>query len=278
MGKRKYYFPPKAEKKPITISDDVKEELKKLADKYADDAIKERQTEDLDNYIAFTLEALRRLGWTGKVRLNRFLSVLTTVSEEATNADDPPAYANQIKERFRKIGVKAFAKNDDAAPQLEDHAERKIIRYWGAIGGVCDGTGIGEPLAYHLKELFDRNNDGLVEAYKFKAAGDESKSKLGYLAYDFNHNDLIKVPKAPEDPDQLELWKELRWQVEHLTREAKRQQTINFYVPANAEPRKPGHVPHDDLVMALFLLMRAARNIDPNTGKATAFDREKSGV
>ena len=154
----------------------------------------------------------------------------------------------------------------------------KIIRYWGAIGGVCDGTGIGEPLAYHLKELFDRNNDGLVEAYKFKAAGDESKSKLGYLAYDFNHNDLIKVPKAPEDPDQLELWKELRWQVEHLTREARRQQTINFYVPANAEPRKPGHVPHDDLVMALFLLMRAARNIDPNTGKATAFDREKSGV
>ena len=80
----------------------------------------------------------------------------------------------------------------------------KIIRYWGAIGGVCDGTGIGEPLAYHLKELFDRNNDGLVEAYKFKAAGDESKSKLGYLAYDFNHNDLIKVPKAPEDPDQME--------------------------------------------------------------------------
>lgn len=98
MGKRKYYFPPKAEKKPITISDDVKEELKKLADKYADDAIKERQTEDLDNYIAFTLEALRRLGWTGKVRLNRFLSVLTTVSEEATNAD--------------------------ATPQLEDHVER----------------------------------------------------------------------------------------------------------------------------------------------------------
>ena len=47
-----------------------------------------------------------------------------TVSEEATNADDPPAYANQIKERFKKIGVKAFTKNDDATPQLEDHVER----------------------------------------------------------------------------------------------------------------------------------------------------------
>ena len=103
MGKRKYYFPPKAEKKPITISDDVKEELKKLADKYADDAIKERQTEDLDNYIAFTLEALRRLGWTGKVR---------------------PDLEEIIKERLKKIGVKAFTKNDDATPQLEDHVER----------------------------------------------------------------------------------------------------------------------------------------------------------
>lgn len=93
MGKRKYYFPPKEPaKKPITVSDDVKAELKKLADKYADEAIKARQAEDLDNYIAFTLEALSCLGWTGKTRLNRFLSVLTVVSEEATNADDPPAY------------------------------------------------------------------------------------------------------------------------------------------------------------------------------------------
>ena len=100
MGKRKYYFPPKTEKKPITISDDVKEELKKLADKYADDAIKERQTEDLDNYIAFTLEALRRLGWTGKVRLNRFLSVLTTVSEEAYKRRRPTGIREPDKGTF----------------------------------------------------------------------------------------------------------------------------------------------------------------------------------
>ena len=49
---------------------------------------------------------------------------LNNDGEEAANADDPPAYANQIKERFKKIGVKAFTKNDDATPQLEDHAER----------------------------------------------------------------------------------------------------------------------------------------------------------
>lgn len=125
MGKRKYYFPPKEPaKKPITVSDDVKAELKKLADKYADEAIKARQAEDLDNYIAFTLEALSRLGWTGKTRLNRFLSMLTVVSEEATNAGDPPAYANEIKERLKNKGVKAFTKNADVTPQLEDNEER----------------------------------------------------------------------------------------------------------------------------------------------------------
>lgn len=150
----------------------------------------------------------------------------------------------------------------------------KIIKgHWNCLGGVCDATGVGEPLAYYLKEQLDRNNTGLVEAYKFKASGDESKSKLGYLAYDFVTNDLLKIPASPTDPDQRELWQEVRWQLEHLTREAKRQQYINFYVPANAEPRKPGHVPHDDFAMGIFLLMRAARNINVNTRQATAFDR-----
>lgn len=139
MGKRNFYFPPKAPVKQkrvvvkeapterpgsITIGDDVRAELKKLADEYAEKALDQRKAEDLDNYIAFTLEALSRLGWTGKTRLNRFLSMLTVVSEEATNADDPPAYANEIKERLKSKGIKAFTKNDDATPQLEDNEER----------------------------------------------------------------------------------------------------------------------------------------------------------
>lgn len=150
----------------------------------------------------------------------------------------------------------------------------KIIKgHWNCLGGVCDATGVGEPLAYYLKEKLDRNNDGLVEAYKFKAKGDENKSKLGYLAYDYVKNDLLKIPPSPTDQEQRELWQEVRWQLEHLTREARRQQYINWYVPANAEPRKPGHVPHDDFATGIFLLMRAARNIDINTRKAAAFDR-----
>jgi len=150
---------------------------------------------------------------------------------------------------------------------------KAILKHWNTIGGVCDATGIGEPLAHFLKEEFPSQE---IEAYKFKAQGDENKSKLGYLAYSFVANDLIKIPKQPtEDPIQSELWLELKWQIENLVRVAKKQQTINYHVPENATPRFDGHKPHDDLVISLFLLMRAAWFIkNPEGRKAEAFDRE----
>lgn len=157
----------------------------------------------------------------------------------------------------------------------------KIIkRHWGCIGGVCDATGIGEPLAYWLKETLDPHNEGTVEAYKFKGSGDENKSKLGYLTYEYVKNDLFKIPREPaEDAEQRELWREARWQLENLIREAKKQQYINWYVPHNAQPRMPGHVAHDDIITSMILLIRAARNMkDPSARKASAFDRTQTGV
>lgn len=150
----------------------------------------------------------------------------------------------------------------------------KILKHWNTIGGTGDATGVGEPLVYHLKEILTTQE---VEAYKFKAFGDENKSKLGYLAYDYVKNDLFKMPRRPvDDAEQAELWDEARWQLENLIREAKKQQSINFYVPGNAKGRKPGHVAHDDLAIALFLLMRAAFMIkNPLARKASAFDRNE---
>ncbi|MCO5387808.1 MAG: hypothetical protein NHB14_20795 [Desulfosporosinus sp.] len=148
-----------------------------------------------------------------------------------------------------------------------------IIKHWGCIGGVCDATGIGEPLAYYLIEKLPHLE---IEAYKFKGTGDENKSKLGYLAYDYVTADKFKVPRLPADypPSQAELWHELRWQLETLVREAKKEQRINWHVPANAKPRYDGHVPHDDLVTACFLLIRAAYYIkNPQARKASSFDR-----
>jgi len=153
----------------------------------------------------------------------------------------------------------------------------KIIRHWGCIGGSADGTGIGEPLAYYLQEVLTNQ---VVEVYKFKAQGDENKSKLGYLVYDVINNDLLKIPHRPvDDLQQAELWDELKYQVDTLIREAKKQQAINWYVPSNSTPRKPGHVPHDDLATSLFLLVRAAHMIkDPKARQAKAFDRSEAGI
>lgn len=151
----------------------------------------------------------------------------------------------------------------------------KILKHWGTVGGACDATGIGEPLAYYLVEHFKGKME--IEPYKFKATGDENKSKLGYLAFTYCMGDLLKIPaRPPQDPQQLELWREVKWQLEQLIRVAKKQQQINWYVPSNAEPRKPGHIPHDDLATVVFLLLRAAQYIkDPNRRQASALDRGK---
>jgi hypothetical protein len=148
-----------------------------------------------------------------------------------------------------------------------------IVKHWRCIGGSCDATGIGEPLAYWLIEKLPNLE---IEAYKFKARGDENKSKLGYLFLQQVATDKIKIPRRPVDnTQQAELWDELRWQLENLVRIAKKHQQINFEVPGTAKPRFEGHVPHDDLAIGLILLGRAAQFIkDPNRGKATAFNRD----
>lgn len=141
---------------------------------------------------------------------------------------------------------------------------KKIIKHWNCIGGTCDATGIGEPLAYYLEEELPRKK---IEPYKFKYAGDENKSKLGYLAYSYSAADLIKIPGKPTGADrerQADLWEELRWQLKNLIREAKKKQQINWYVPKNAKPRYEGHKPHDDIATALFLLIKAAANLRGN--------------
>lgn len=159
-----------------------------------------------------------------------------------------------------------------AAHSATREAIVKILKHWNIIGGACDGTGVGEPLAYYIKEKFPRAE---IEAYKFKALGDENKSKLGYSVLAAVQADNLKIPWRPDnDPEQAELWDELEWQLKQLIREAKTEQKINFYVPTTAPKRKPGHVPHDDLSTALFLLVRAVQYIkNPAKKEATAFNR-----
>lgn len=209
--------------------------------------------------------------------------------EEVTTTDEATLMAGNHKRDGLFLTIGELMKDGTIIPvcfyqwvgqphtKMRDLLPKIIKNHWNCLGGICDATGIGEPLAYYLKELLDPNNEGLVEAYKFKAQGDENKSKLGYLMYNLVANDLVKIANEPTgDPQQAELWREVKWQLENLIREAKKQQTINWYVPQNAKPRMPGHVPHDDGATSIFLLSRAAYNIkNPTLRQATAFDRSK---
>lgn len=158
------------------------------------------------------------------------------------------------------------------AAHTQQRAQIKtILKHWNCEGGSCDATGLGEPLAYWLIEQLP---EMIIEAYKFKAAGDENKSKLGYLAYAYVQGGLFRMPQRPSNPVQADLWDEAEWQLRNLVRVAKKEQKINFHVPGTAKPRKPGHVPHDDIALALFLLIRAAYMLkDPAGRKASAYDR-----
>jgi hypothetical protein len=212
--------------------------------------------------------------------------------EEVTTADETAIMAGQHKRDALALTIGELLRDGTIVPvcfyqwvgqrhtKMRDILLKIIKNHWGCVGGVGDATGVGEALVYYLKEQLDPNNEGLVEAYKFKGAGDENKSKLGYLAYEYVHSDLYKVPREPAgDAEQSELWQEARWQLENLIREAKKQQYINWYVPQNAPPRKPGHEAHDDLATGQFLLIRAAYIIkNPEARRAKAFDRGTSGV
>lgn len=197
--------------------------------------------------------------------------------EQATTAEDDfigiskrdstVLLIGEVQPDLTVVPVCAYQWTGKAHTQQRTQIET-IIKHWGCVGGVCDATGIGEPLAYHLIERLPRLE---IEAYKFKAQGSESKSKLGYLAYNVVGADKIKIPAKPQDAEQGELWEELHWQIENLVRVAKKEQQINFYVPLTAKPRKEGHVPHDDVVTALFLLMRAVVYIkNPRSREAKA--------
>ncbi|GKU79302.1 terminase [Paenibacillus sp. L3-i20] len=153
---------------------------------------------------------------------------------------------------------------------------KTILKHWNCTGGSGDATGLGEALIYWLIEQMPEME---IEAYKFKAAGDENKSKLGYLAYSYVKGGLFRMPRRPADnPQQADLYDEARWQLENLVRVAKKEQKINFHVPHTAKPRREGHVPHDDVAIGLFLLIRAAYMIkDPEGRKASAYNRDDIG-
>lgn len=104
MGKkRNFYFPPKRTPTPITISDDVKVEIQKLAQEIVD----QKERESLDRLLALTMLALHTEPTLrfGASRLNRFASQLTFVSEEMAKDGN---WFHDLTRQLEAMGVEAF--------------------------------------------------------------------------------------------------------------------------------------------------------------------------
>lgn len=103
--KPKFYLPPKqaAKKSELTVSQEVKDELMKLAE----EMVATREDENIRNFITLAPVALRRCEKFGATRLNRFLAELTTVSDEAINADDTEAWYKEQRDSLTAVGCVA---------------------------------------------------------------------------------------------------------------------------------------------------------------------------
>jgi hypothetical protein len=114
-------------------------------------------------------------------------------------------------------------------------------REWALERLVCDGTGLGAPIAAALQAELGRS----VHRFAFSA---QSKSELGFELLAAAGTGSLAIAPAL-DPDGLSaLWEELRiCQVERRARE-----TISWSAPQGK---------HDDCVVSLALCLRASKSL-----------------
>lgn len=213
--------------------------------------------------------------------------------ENATQLDQGPGtqrrdstvlVIGEVQPDQRVVPVHIYFWTGKKQSQQRKEVEAKL-KYWKVAGFSGDATGIGEALVSSCVDAVKRQAE-VAEAYRFKDAGDENKSRLGYQVLSFIAEGRLQIPPVPLD-GLKDLWAELLAQIIRLIRVAKKEQQINYYVPGTAKwpgrpdlpptvnwPQRIDWVPHDDIVFALFLMIRAALLIrDPGYKKASAFTR-----
>lgn len=107
MSKKPWYMPPQQKKQPLHVSQEVKDELQKLAD----EMVAKKESINIQNYITLSLVALREGDKFGGVRLNRFLSVLTQVSEQVSSmsGEEADAWYTEQRAKLTAVGCVAYA-------------------------------------------------------------------------------------------------------------------------------------------------------------------------
>jgi len=129
-------------------------------------------------------------------------------------------------------------------PLLFDQMITLLKNVWKCSRIAIDATGIGEPVASFLKQALGAK----VIPIKFSQS---SKSELGFDLLAAINADKLKLYRQDGSPE----YREMMFQLEKARSVYRPNQTINFFVdPADG---------HDDYLMSLALVVRAARDYAP---------------
>jgi len=119
---------------------------------------------------------------------------------------------------------------------------------WNCRKIVVDATGIGQPVASFLRNELGRKVVPCVITSR-------SKSDMGFELLSFINSGRLKLYKQ----DGSEEYKETLFEMERARARYRPNQTMNFYV----DPQEG----HDDFLVSLALVVRAARGLGPREAK-----------
>ena len=179
-------------------------------------------------------------------------STVVTIGELDWSAGETPDPNKQprikVVEHYRWTGKK----HPELYPQLVDI----LKNVWKCKKIVVDATGVGQPVASFLKGALGSR----VEPFTFSTP---SKSELGFGLLAAINSGRLKMYRGDGSDEFKEFW----FEMERAKSQYRPSQTINFYVD-------PGEG-HDDFLMSLALLVKAASHYSPRGAKGSIPNRQR---
>jgi hypothetical protein len=177
-------------------------------------------------------------GYTQNSKGNGCDSTVITIAE--VDAVSPSQPSLRVVEQYRWTGT--------PHSQLYAHMTDIFKNVWNCRKIVVDATGIGQPVASFLRNELGRRVVPCVITSK-------SKSDMGFELLSFINSGRLKLYKQ----DGSEEYKETLFEMERARARYRPNQTMNFYV----DPQEG----HDDFLVSLALVVRAARGLGPREAK-----------
>jgi hypothetical protein len=177
-------------------------------------------------------------GGSGTGRVKGHDSSVITIAE--VEARDPSQPVLKVVEHYQWTGT--------PHSQLHTQMTHLFKHVWKCRRIVVDATGIGQPVASFLrKELGSRVIPLVITA--------RSKSDVGFELLSFINSGRLKLYRQDDSPE----YRETLFELEKARAQYRPNQTMNFYV----DPQDG----HDDFLVSLALMVRAARDISSREAK-----------